>query len=177
MVAYLTDNSLATVTRRERLSELGGYNIFSTPAHDWIHDCIRDWTPDLTREWDSALNMSALWPNHRQWIISMLRVGRWAGFASRAKLRRKNESGNPGLVPKGTILVFPSFPVFFGPRFDSLLGLDVLTVFYLEGAKNTGYTILYYIILYYIILYYIILYYIILYYISFSPNIYGWYFH
>ena len=69
----------------------------------------------------------------------MLRVGRWAGFASRAKLRRKNESGNPGLAPKGAILVFPSFPVFFGPRFDSLLGLDLLTVVHLKGTKNTGY--------------------------------------
>ena len=49
----------------------GVYNIFLTPAHNWIHNCIQDWT----REWDPALNTSTVWPNHRQGIIAMLSGG------------------------------------------------------------------------------------------------------
>ena len=56
MVAYLTDARLTTVTRREGYVSWGVYNIFLTPANDWIHDCIRDWT----REWDPALNTIAV---------------------------------------------------------------------------------------------------------------------
>ena len=56
MVAYLTDARLTTVTRREGYVSWGVYNIFLTPAHDWIHDCIRDWT----QEWDPALNTIAV---------------------------------------------------------------------------------------------------------------------
>ena len=44
VVAYLTDARLATVTRRERYVSWGGYNLFLTPDHNWIHDCIYDWT-------------------------------------------------------------------------------------------------------------------------------------
>ena len=60
MVAYLTDARLVTVTRRERLCELGCLESLLNPVHDWIHDCIRDWTPEWTREWDSDLNASAV---------------------------------------------------------------------------------------------------------------------
>ena len=56
MVAYLTNASLTKVTRREGCVRWGVYNLFFTPVHDWIHDCIQDWT----REWDPALNTSAV---------------------------------------------------------------------------------------------------------------------
>ena len=56
MVAYLTDARLATVTMREGYVSWGVYNIFLTPTHDWIHDCIRDWI----WEWDLDLNTSAV---------------------------------------------------------------------------------------------------------------------
>ena len=77
-------------------------------------------------------------PNRRQGVISMLRVGQWADFASRAKPRRKVESGDPGGAPRcySRVSVYPSI---FGPRFDSLPSLDGLTIVRLEGAKNTGY--------------------------------------
>ena len=51
----------------------GGYNLFLTPAHDWMHDCILEWT----RMWDSALMTSTVWPNHYQGIIIMLSGGKW----------------------------------------------------------------------------------------------------
>ena len=38
MVAYLTDYRLATVTRIEGYVSWGGYNLFLTPVHNWIHD-------------------------------------------------------------------------------------------------------------------------------------------
>ena len=60
MIAYLTDDRLATVTRTEGYVSWGVYNLFLTPAHNWIHDCIRDWSGDCTQEWDSALNASAV---------------------------------------------------------------------------------------------------------------------
>ena len=59
MVAYPTDARMATVTKREVYVSWGVYNLFLTPVHDWIHDCILDWT----REWDPVLNMSAVLPN------------------------------------------------------------------------------------------------------------------
>ena len=68
------------------------YNIFLTPVLDWIHDCVRDWTRDWTREWYSALNTSSVWPNRRQGIIFMVRVGRWGDFASRADPSRGERS-------------------------------------------------------------------------------------
>ena len=71
MVAYLTDARLTTVTRREGCASWGGYSIFLTPVHDWIHDCIWDWT----REWDPTFNTSAVSPNRRQGIIAMLSGG------------------------------------------------------------------------------------------------------
>ena len=68
----------------------------------------------------------------------MVRVGRWADFASRAEPGQKVESGDPGVAPKrySRVSVFPSI---FVPRFNSLLSLDGLTVFRPEEAKNTGY--------------------------------------
>ena len=33
----------------------GGNNHFLTPAHDWIHGCIRDWYPVLDPEVGSSL--------------------------------------------------------------------------------------------------------------------------
>ena len=34
---------------------LGGKNHFLTPAHDWIHDCIRDWLTGMDPEVGSSL--------------------------------------------------------------------------------------------------------------------------
>ena len=56
MVAYLTDARLTTLTRREGYVSWGVYNLFVTPAYDWIHDCI--W--DGTWEWYLALNTSSV---------------------------------------------------------------------------------------------------------------------
>ena len=56
MVTDLTNARLATVTRREGYVNWGVYNLFLTPVHDWIHECIQE----CTREWDSALNTSAV---------------------------------------------------------------------------------------------------------------------
>ena len=42
MVAYLTDSMLTSATRREGYVSWGVYNLFLTPAHNWIHNCIRD---------------------------------------------------------------------------------------------------------------------------------------
>ena len=69
----------------------------------------------------------------------MLRVGQWADFVSQAKPRQKDESGNPGVAHRGDIPIFPSFPVFFVPQFDSLRVLDSQTIFRLKGTINTGY--------------------------------------
>ena len=49
-----------------------GWNLFLTPAHDWIHKCIQD----CTRKWDPALNRSRVRPNRHQGIIAMLIGGR-----------------------------------------------------------------------------------------------------
>ena len=56
MCTYLTDARLTTVTRREGYVSWGVNDLFLTPAHNWIHKCIRYWT----REWDPALNTSAV---------------------------------------------------------------------------------------------------------------------
>ena len=56
MVVYLTDARLTTVTWRERICELVVYNIFLTPVHSRIHNCIQDWI----WEWDPALNTSTV---------------------------------------------------------------------------------------------------------------------
>ena len=135
MVASLTDARLATVTRIEGYVSWGVYNILLTPAFDWIHDCIWDWT----REWDPALNMRSVWPTRRQRVIAMLRVVQWANFPSRAEPRRKDESGNSRVAPKGANPMFPAFPVFFVSRLDPLLVFDGLTIFRQRATKNTGY--------------------------------------
>ena len=48
-----------------------GNNIFLTPAHNWMHDCILYWT----RKWDPSLMTSTVWPNLRQGIMAMLGDG------------------------------------------------------------------------------------------------------
>ena len=53
-------------------------------------------------------------PNRRQGIISMLRVGRWADFASRAEPRQEVEVETQEWR-LGAIPVSPSFPVFWAP--------------------------------------------------------------
>ena len=71
VVAYLTDARLTTVARREGYVSSWVYNLFLTPVHDWIQDCIRDWT----QEWDLALNTSTVgpvWPPKAAWYIPCL---------------------------------------------------------------------------------------------------------
>ena len=137
MVAYRTNAILATLTRREGYVSWRVYNLVLTPAHDWIHDCIRD----CNQEWYSALNKSAVWTNISQGIISMLSGGTVdrSREPSRAKPRRKDKSGKNQVAPKGAIPVFPSFPIFFVPQLDSLLVFDGLNVFRPMGTINTGY--------------------------------------
>ena len=62
-------------------------------------------------------------------------VGR---FCELVLAEAKYESGNPGVAPKGRIPFFLSFILFY-PQFDSLLGLEGLTVVRLMRTKNTGY--------------------------------------
>ena len=45
----------ALLRRQGYVSVVGGKNHFLTPAHDWIHDCIRDWHPGLDPEVGSNL--------------------------------------------------------------------------------------------------------------------------
>ena len=58
---------------------------------------------------------------------------------SRAEPRRKDDSRNPRVEPKGATPVFPDFPVFLVPRLSLLPGFDGLAVFRQRGTKNTGY--------------------------------------
>ena len=60
-------------------------------------------------------------------------------FAIRAKARRKYNSGNTQVVPKGATPMFPTFPIFLVPRLDPLPVFDSLTIFHHRGTKNTGY--------------------------------------
>ena len=85
MVANLTNARLDKLTIREGYASWGGYNLFLTPAHNWIHDCIREWT----REWDPALNMSAVWHNLCQGIIFMLSDGTVGRFSKPSRAEAK----------------------------------------------------------------------------------------
>ena len=51
---------------------------------------------------------------------------------SRAEPRCKVESGDPRVMSKGTIPMFPSVSLFLVSRFDSFLSLDCLTVICLK---------------------------------------------
>ena len=93
----------------------GGYSIFLTPVHDWIHDCIWDWT----REWDPTFNMSAVSPNRRQGIIAMLSGG-MAGWFRGLRLGNPKKVAKPRLAPKVAGLGFSTFPIFGGRRSDPL---------------------------------------------------------
>ena len=52
-------------------------------------------------------------------------MGQWANFASQAKPRRKDKSGNNLVAPKGANPDFSPFPVFLVPRLDLFLVLTV----------------------------------------------------
>ena len=86
MVAYLTNSGLTTATRREGYVSWEVYDLFLTPAHKLIHNCIRYWT----QEWDTALNMSAVCPNSRQGIIAMLSDGTLGRFREPSRGKRMN---------------------------------------------------------------------------------------
>ena len=58
---------------------------------------------------------------------------------SRADLRRKDESGNTRVAPKGATPVFLPFPVILVPRLNLLPVFDGLDVLLQRGTKNTGY--------------------------------------
>ena len=85
IVTSLIDTSPTTVISRERLHELDIYNVFLTPAHDWIHDCIQDWT----WEWDLSLNTSTVWPNRCRGIVAMLSGGMVGRFCKLIRGERK----------------------------------------------------------------------------------------
>ena len=57
-----------------------------------------------------------------------------------SKPRRKDESVNTRVSPKGATPVFLPFPVFLVPRLDPIPVFDGLAVFSQRGTKNTGYT-------------------------------------
>ena len=114
MFAGLTDARLATVTRRERLCELGGLEYILNPLallDTRLHPGL---DPGLDPGVGFSLECKCNVPNRSQGIISMLRVGRWADFVSQAELRKKVEIGDPGVVPRrySRVSVFPSI---FGP--------------------------------------------------------------
>ena len=56
-----------------------------------------------------------------------------------AEPRRKDESGNTRVAPKGATPVYPAFPVFLVPQIFPLPGFDGLTVFRQRGTKNIGF--------------------------------------
>ena len=122
----------------KRLYELGGLESLLNPCARLDTRLHPGLYPGLDPGVGFSLECECNVPNRSQGIISMLRVGRWDDFASRAEPRWKVQRGDPGVAPRrySRVSVFPSI---FGPRFDSLPSLDGLTVFCPEGAKNTGY--------------------------------------
>ena len=76
------------------------YNIFLTPAHDWIHNCIQDWT----RKWDPALNTSAVWTVGPQILpgIAHVRDGVWVGRVQ-GVLAEKEDGWLVGCVEGGSL--------------------------------------------------------------------------
>ena len=56
-----------------------------------------------------------------------------------SKPRRKDESVNTRVSPKGATPVFLLFPVFLVPRLDPIPVFDGLAVFRQRGTKNIGF--------------------------------------
>ena len=113
----------------------GVYNLFLTPAHNWVHDYMWDWTC----YWYPNFNMMTVWSNRRQGIIYMLSgwtVGRFREpiWGKRTKVKTL------GWRIKVVLLCFCIFPYFWFPRLSSLPTFSGLSVFRNRGTKNTGYT-------------------------------------
>ena len=140
MIAYLTDDRLATLTRTEGYVSWGVYNLFLTPAHNWINN----WIHDGTREWDPALNMSAVWPNCRQGIIS-LSSGRAVGQffePRRAEPSRGEAKGRKWKHLSGALRRYyrvSGFPRIFCSLTQTSSGFWRFDRLPSEGSKNKGY--------------------------------------
>ena len=92
---------LAEMNSRNAMWVCRVYNIFLTPAHDWIHNCIQEWN----RNWDPALNTSAVWPVGPQRLpgISHVQDGVWVGRVQGMLV--KNKMGGWLGVWKGVLWV------------------------------------------------------------------------
>ena len=98
-----------------------GTNLFLTPVNNWIHK----WIPDWTRKWDPALKTSIVWPNIRKGIIAMLSFGMAGQFCDPIQ-GKPMKVLKPWLAPKGAGLIFFTFLVFWGRRYDLLPFFDGL---------------------------------------------------
>ena len=68
-------------------------------------------------------------------------VGRFCE-PSRFETKKKEESGNTRVAPKGATPMFPTFPVFLVPQLNTIPVLGGLIVFCPKGTINTGYALL-----------------------------------
>ena len=97
-----------------------GKRIFSTPEHNYMHDCIQEWT----WKWDPEFMKSTVCPNLCQGIFLCSLVGQRANL-----LRQYRASGRMCKSYHWRLKVLvPSFP--FSPYFGS----HVLTVIYCLAA-------------------------------------------
>ena len=110
------------------------YNLWLTPVHDWIHDCIWEWT----REWYSSLSTSTVWPNCSQVIIAML-SGRAVGLFCNPSQGKRMKLGTLGWCLKALLPCFLLPQYFWFPRISPLPIFDGLTIFRQTETKNTGY--------------------------------------
>ena len=63
-----------------------GKNIFLSPAHECMNDCIWYWH----QEWDPGLIMIKIRTNHHRGLIYMLSGGKWADYVNLIQGKDKN---------------------------------------------------------------------------------------
>ena len=116
MVAYITNTVwwMQWISKKCYVS-LKVNNLFLTPVHDLIHNCIRDWT----RKWDPALNTVPVCPNYRQGIITMLTGGMTGRFWDPTQGKPK-KSWSLDWCINAQISDFPPFSFFEFRRSDRL---------------------------------------------------------
>ena len=109
---YLTDARLTTVTRRERLCELGGLEHLLNPCV-WLDTRLHPGLEPGVGSSKYSVTQSPPWD---------YRCVMWwdSGQILRNEPRRKEKSGNSQVVPISATPVFPDFPIFlFSPTFPS----------------------------------------------------------
>ena len=107
MVAYLSNDRLNTMTRGERICELEGLSYLLNPCtrlDTWLHPGL---DPGVRSSLEYKYSVSQLPPGDYRYVKW------WDGWQIlRASPRRKEESGNTQVAPKGAHPVFPAFPIF-----------------------------------------------------------------